>query len=140
MLWEPQKKTLLTSWDTLAQSDQYVVVYRILKLISTVLLMIHPQTTSAFLDGSLPNCLLERLIMPTGAVQIQKSSKQTIPAFSSHSVSVPEEETSPHRPVWLSFPHHESTVMLLCVTVHYWSLRYTDAQGERERDRFEVKL
>ncbi len=79
---------------------------------------------------------LERLIMPTEAVQTQKSSKQTIPAFPSHSVSVPEEETSPHRPVWLSFPHHESTVMLLCVTVHYWSLRYTDAQArERERER-----
>lgn len=130
MLWEPQKKPLLTSWDTLVQSDQYIVVYRILKWISTVFLMLCPRTTSPFLDGSLPNCLLERLIMPTGAVRSQKSSKQTIPAFSGHSLSVlsalSQRRKPPHTDLSDShFFNHKSAVILLFITLHYWSLSDT---------------
>ncbi len=66
-------------------------------------------SNNLFCDGSLPNSLLERLIMPAGAVQTQKS-------FSGHSVSLPAQtcltlSSSP----WVNSD----------VTVHYWSLSGT---------------
>ncbi len=66
-------------------------------------------SNNLFCGGSLPNSLLERLIMPAGAVQTQKS-------FSGHSVSLP----APTCLTLSSSPWVNSDV-----TVHYWSLSGT---------------